>query len=111
MRALINAWANFAIARRAHILVGVAIFLLVALFTGPDIPFDNNTERYFVDGDPTLAEYDRLLDLFGDNEYLVVGFEASGDSADIFSACSGQLIPDSMLVRFSAFVGGTPLLN
>ena len=25
--------------------------------------------------------------------------------------CSGQLIPDSMLVRFSAFAGGTPLLN
>lgn len=27
------------------------------------------------------------------------------------SNCSGQLIPDSMLVRFSAFAGGTPLLN
>lgn len=25
--------------------------------------------------------------------------------------CSGQLIPDSKLVRFSAFAGGTPLLN
>ena len=28
-----------------------------------------------------------------------------------WKVCSGQLIPDSKLVRFSAFVGGTPLLN
>lgn len=27
------------------------------------------------------------------------------------AVCSGQLIPDSKLVRFSAFAGGTPLLN
>lgn len=86
MNALIRAWADFVLAKRAGVLVAVALFLALALLTGPPIPFDNSTERYFVAGDPTLAEYDRLLELFGDNEYLVVGFEASGNANDVFSA-------------------------
>jgi len=34
----------------------------------------------------TLLEYDNLIELFGDNEYLVVGFEAASDETDIFNA-------------------------
>ncbi len=37
-------------------------------------------------GDPALIEYDILIDLFGDNEYLVVGFEAAEGVDDIFNA-------------------------
>lgn len=86
MTALIRAWADFVMARRAGVVAVVVLFILLALLTGPTIPFDNSTERYFVAGDPTLAEYDRLLELFGDNEYLVVGFEASDTAEDIFTS-------------------------
>lgn len=86
MKSFIRAWADFVIAKRAGVLIVVALFMLVALTTGPTIPFENSTERYFVDGDPTLAEYDRLLELFGDNEYLLVGFEASANANDVFTA-------------------------
>ena len=85
MNTLIQAWADFVIKRRAGVLIVSTLLLAVALLTGPAIPFDNSTERYFVAGDPTLADYDRLLELFGDNEYLIVGFEASSSAEDIFS--------------------------
>lgn len=86
MTALINAWANFTIAKRIPIIVGSVALLLAAMLTGKAIPFDNSTERYFVAGDPALLEYDNLIELFGDNEYLIVGFEAAASEADIFNA-------------------------
>ncbi len=86
MSALIKAWANFTIAYRLPIIAGSLALLLAALLTGKDIPFDNSSERYFVAGDPTLVEYDNLIELFGDNEYLIVGFEATSSESDIFNA-------------------------
>ena len=86
MTALIKAWADFTIAYRLPIIVGSIALLLVALLTGKDIPFDNSSERYFVAGDPTALEYDNLIELFGDNEYLIVGFEATPSESDIFNA-------------------------
>lgn len=86
MAALINAWASFTIANRLPVIVGSVLLLLAILFTGKPIPFDNSTERYFVAGDPTQLEYDSLIELFGDNEYLVVGFEAAASEADVFNA-------------------------
>ncbi len=85
MTALINAWANFVIANRLYVIMGSILLLAGILLTGKTIPFDNSTERYFVAGDPTLVEYDNLIELFGDNEYLIVGFEAAPDEADIFN--------------------------
>lgn len=86
MTALVKAWANFTIANRVPIIVGSVVLLLAILLTGKAIPFDNSTERYFVAGDPTLLEYDNLIELFGDNEYLIVGFEATTAESDIFNA-------------------------
>ena len=79
-------WADFVIARRLYIIVASLVLLPIILLTGPGIPFDNSTERYFVAGDPTLIEYDNLIELFGDNEYLIVGFEAAPGVEDIFTA-------------------------
>ena len=84
MKAFIDAWAHFVIARRAGI-IGVAVLLVaLTLTTGGTIPFDNSTERYFIPGDPALLEYDSLYENFGDNEYLIVGIEASAPSSDVF---------------------------
>ncbi len=79
--------------------------LLIALLTGPTIPFDNSTERYFVAGDPTIADYDRLLELFGDNEYLVIGFEASASAADIFAEDTlHDLVKVSEFLEFHPYI-------
>ena len=86
MTALIRAWASFTIGYRIPIIMASITLLLAALLTGKAIPFDNSTERYFVAGDPALLEYDNLIELFGDNEYLIVGFEATSNEIDIFNA-------------------------
>jgi len=86
MTAIIKAWASFTIGNRIPIIAGSFLLLLAILLTGKPIPFDNSTERYFVAGDPTQLEYDSLIELFGDNEYLVVGFEAAASETDIFNA-------------------------
>ena len=83
MQRLITSWADFVIEQRTPVLISVVVLLAVCLFTGPTIPFDNATERYFVEGDPTLEDYQRLTDLFGDNEYLLVGFAAAADQEDV----------------------------
>lgn len=85
MTALIRAWADFVITKRLYIILASLVLLPVILVTGPAIPFDNSTERYFVAGDPALIEYDNLIELFGDNEYLIVGFEAAPGADDIFT--------------------------
>lgn len=84
MTGLINAWADFVIARRALVIAIAVIVIPLVLLTGGSIPFDNSTARYFIEGDPTLEEYDTLLDLFGDNEYLIIGIEAAPGS-DVFT--------------------------
>ncbi len=86
MAAFISAWANFVVKQRIPIIAASSAIILLALLTGGVIPFDNSTQRYFIPGDPTLLEYQSLYDNFGDNEYLIVGVEAAGNSADVFSA-------------------------
>ena len=59
---------------------------------------DKSAEKVFIDGD-------------AHNINRNYGFTLLGHSSCHPDICSGQLIPDSKLVRFSAFAGGTPLLN
>lgn len=98
MAALIRRWADLVIEGRLAILLFSLILLPVMLFTGPVIPFDNTTERYFVAGDPTLEDFDVLLDLFGDNEYLIIGFESLQPGADVFAP--GTLSAIASLTEF-----------
>lgn len=106
MKGFISAWAEFVIAKRAFVIAATVLLLPLVLFTGGSIPFDNSTERYFVSGDPTLEEYNTLLDLFGDNEYLIVGIAATGDSADVFT-------PEALdaLIRLSEFLEFHPYVT
>ncbi|MCH2355851.1 MAG: hypothetical protein MK319_04090 [Pseudomonadales bacterium] len=92
MTALIKVWADFVIAHRLAIIVMTVLLLPLILFTGRAIPFDNSTARYFIDGDPALIEFDQLVELFGDNEYLIVGLEAAPGVEDIFNRDTLQAI-------------------
>ena len=85
MTAFIRAWASFVISQRLPVILITAALIVGSLLTGGTIPFDNSTQRYFLPGDPAVMEYDSLYDNFGDNEYLIVGIQASDDGSDIFS--------------------------
>ena len=84
MYSLVTLWADFVIKKRPLVLFVSLVFLVLGIITGSGIPFNNNTEQYFVEGDANLTNFNKLLDLFGDNEYLVVGIEAKENDSDIF---------------------------
>lgn len=84
MTAFVNGWARAVIIGRLPIIIATVLLIPVILLTGGPIPFDNSTERYFVAGDPALIEFDKLYEYFGDNEYLLVGFEAAPGTPDVF---------------------------
>ena len=86
MAVFINRWADLVLHYRLPIIVFTVLLVPAMLLTGKPIPFDNTTERYFVAGDPTLTDFNVLLDLFGDNEYLIIGFENLDPEGDIFTA-------------------------
>jgi predicted RND superfamily exporter protein len=86
MTAFIKAWAGTVTARRYFILVFCLLLLPLMLLRGPAIPFDNTTERYFVTDDPALVNFEYLIDLFGDYEYLIVGIEHLPAEGDVVNA-------------------------
>ncbi|MFK7864565.1 MAG: RND family transporter [Pseudohongiellaceae bacterium] len=86
MTSFVKAWASTVISGRMPIILATLLLIPVILLTGGQIPFDNSTERYFVTGDPTLVEFDKLEEYFGDSEYLLVGFEAASGVDDVFQA-------------------------
>lgn len=51
----------------------------------PNLHHDNSNEAYFLEHDPNLIAFDRLLETFGDPEYLVVGLPARPNEVDIFN--------------------------
>lgn len=106
MAAFIGAWAEFVVRQRIAIITGTAVLILIVLFTGGTIAFDNSTQRYFIPGDPTLLEYESLYENFGDIEYLIVGIEATGNGEDIFA-------PDALdaLFRISDFLEFHPYVT
>jgi len=85
MNTLIKAWAGTVAAKRYLILFFCLLLLPLMLLRGPAIPFDNTTERYFVTGDPALMNFEYLIDLFGDYEYLIVGIEHVPTEGDVFN--------------------------
>jgi len=92
MDTLARRWADFVIGNRFIVIFISIVLLAIALFFGRGIPFDNSTERYFLEGDPNLLAFDELVELFGDNEYLVVGVSAREQDQDIFEMETLNLI-------------------
>jgi len=85
LNSLIRAWADVVVDLRFPVIILSTVLIPLLLATGGEIPFDNSTVRYFVSDDPALEDYNQLLELFGDNEYLVVGIEASSHAPDAFT--------------------------
>lgn len=76
--------ARLVIRMRLLILSLAAILLFFAFNNSQTISYDGTLERYFVEGDPVLTDFQNLIDLFGDNEYLVVGIDAREQDQDVF---------------------------
>lgn len=90
-------WASRVISHRLLLIIGVAILLCIAPLSFNNLHHDNSNEAYFLEHDPNLIAFDRLLETFGDPEYLIVGIPARAQDSDIFTAEAIRLIDDLTL--------------
>lgn len=84
MNRFIDWWARTVIKQRMLIILFWTLLLGAAGYAGKDIHFDHTIERNFSADDPKIKEFNQLLTLFGDNEYLVVGVSAP-QGQDVFN--------------------------
>ena len=92
MNAFIRTWARLVISQRWLVLVFAAIAAAASILPINNIRYDNSNESYFVQGDPNLKSFNRLLDLFGDVEYLFIGVTAAEGDTDVFTPATMQVV-------------------
>jgi len=98
MKRFIQLWAHWVI-RGRWLVLGLSMLLAgLALLPAQQIGYDNSNESYFVEGDPNLAAFNQLLDLFGDVEYLSIGIEARESDPDVFTPEALSVV--AQLTRF-----------
>lgn len=98
MKRFIQLWAHWVI-RGRWLVLGLSVLLAgLAVLPAQQIGYDNSNESYFVEGDPNLAAFNQLLDLFGDVEYLSIGIEARDSDPDVFTPEALSVV--AQLTRF-----------
>ncbi|MDO6747062.1 efflux RND transporter permease subunit [Gilvimarinus sp. 1_MG-2023] len=93
MNRFIAMWASAVVRGRGWVITLAVIAFGLAFIPMNNLYYDNANERFFVEGDPNLAAFNQLLELFGDIEYLSVGLTAHSDE-DVFSQTNLRIIND-----------------
>lgn len=87
-------WADSVI-RFRWVIIGLAVTAMaLSTLSFKNLYFDNSNEAYFLQNDPNLVAFDKLLERFGDSEYLVIGVPARPQDKDIFNAELIRLVDD-----------------
>lgn len=87
------------VVRFRYLVVILAVSVIALAPTAFDrLYHDNSNESYFLENDPNLADFNQLIDLFGDNEYLLVGVSAPEGDRDVFTARTVAIIDE--ITRF-----------
>ena len=81
-----EAWGRFVVRNRVVILVSTLLIVFLSIFTITKNPIgvNNSNEMWFLEGDPTLMAHEKMRDLFGSTESLVVGITAREKDKDLF---------------------------
>ena len=79
-------YANAVINHRIKVLLATFLLILTAIAMIMSYPLrhNNSNEMWFLPGDPNLVAFEKLQDLFGSSEYLIVGVTARDNDKDIF---------------------------
>ena len=79
-------WGKFVINNRAVILLLTMAIVILSIFIIHKNPIErnNSNEMWFLEGDPTLMAHEKMRDLFGSTESLVVGITARKTDQDLF---------------------------
>ncbi|MDQ2078001.1 RND family transporter [Marinimicrobium sp. ABcell2] len=85
MKGFIHGWARFVTQWRWLVIALFALAAGLSFIPMNNLYYDNSNESYFVTGDPNLDNFNELLDLFGDVEYLSIGVVAPDGHPDVFT--------------------------
>ena len=93
---MVEQWADQVIKKRVLILIATVLLLVVSIIsiTKNPIGVNNSNEMWFLEGDPTLLAHDKMRDLFGSTESLVVGIEARPKDKDLFELETIKMIEE-----------------
>lgn len=93
---MVEQWADQVIKKRVLILIATVLLLVVSIIsiTKNPIGVNNSNEMWFLEGDPTLLAHDKMRDLFGSTESLVVGIEARPEDKDLFELETIKMIEE-----------------
>ena len=93
---MIEAWSSQVIKNRILILITTALLVALSVFSISKNPIgiNNSNEMWFLEGDPTLLAHDKMRDLFGSTESLVIGIEARPNDKDLFELETINMIED-----------------
>ena len=92
MKKFIEGWASFVVGYRWWLVVLVPIAIVLFSKPAENIFFAHSADMWFLEGDPTLAQYQQLKDRFGDTQYLVVGIEAREEGENVFDPLTMEAI-------------------
>jgi predicted RND superfamily exporter protein len=92
MTRFVETWARCVVGFRTLILLAATALIVLSPFSFGRLYHDDSNESYFLEHDPNLNAFNRLLELFGDNEYLLVGVPARPQDADVFEAKTIRMI-------------------
>lgn len=96
MKVFIEQWAKLVVHQRLLIIFAWVATLAVCGYLGRDIRFDHTIERNFAQDDAKVQDFNQLLSLFGDNEYLVIGISAPSGQ-DIFNPATLAIVDEITL--------------
>ncbi|WP_083608000.1 efflux RND transporter permease subunit [Teredinibacter haidensis] len=85
-------WASWVVKYRFAILLITALLVALAPLSFNRLYHDNSNESYFVENDPNLVSFNKLVDRFGDPEYLILGIEAREQDEDVFNVETIQMV-------------------
>ncbi len=93
---MIEVWSNQVIKNRVFILTFTVLLVIASIFSISKNPIgvNNSNEMWFLEGDPTLLAHDKMRDLFGSTESLVVGIEARSKDKDLFTLETIRMIEE-----------------
>ena len=94
MSSFTKTWGQVVIRFRWAVLFATACLVAIAPLSFDRLYYDASNEAYFIEGDPNLQSFDKLLDLFGDSEYLVIGVPARGADEDVFNTDTIKLVDE-----------------
>lgn len=92
------AWGRWIMRHRVAVLVITGLCILQAPLSYHRLFHDNSNESYFLEHDPNLLAFRRLVDRFGDPDYLLVGVETPAGEQDVFNA--GTIAMIDQITRF-----------